>query len=225
MKTQIVVMAHGAEQNTFDRHKRFWNQAPVAVVTNDADPVKTEWPIILRGEPCKGSGLPYYRRVMQMLERLSALDADQFVIHEYDSICLSDDLPVLGAAPALYGNCFINEDGDPNRFKAHRYATTPYMFSRATLDILRRTALANPSVTEEGFIDRMLSAFTVIAGIPVLDYTPPGFSRNTILEDHRRAMCDAILAGGTMIHGLKDTGILVIATKTFEQAKKNHLQS
>lgn len=214
MTTQVVVIAHGARQDVFDRHLKFWQHGPILVVTPENDPVKTDLQTLVFGK-AQQAGDEARLRILLMLSRLMVTPATQYAIFEDDSICLSPKLPMICDSPGLYGNTF----GNVERFVSPRYANPPLMMKRETLELIYAASKRYLNVTEEGHFDRLFAAWAFLSNVPILDYTPPGYSRATIIDKQFGEMAGAIIAGATMIHGIKYPHCLDLAKKAYEFSK------
>jgi hypothetical protein len=83
-----------------------------------------------------------------------------------------------------------------------RYALAPWTLDASSARDMLRAAERFPDVTEEGEADRLMAAWAMLAGVPVLAHPEPGFALNTITpQDLPNAR------GAAWIHGVKHLAI------------------
>lgn len=196
MIEQVIVMAHGAAQAAFNRHLPFWeaHELPITVICPENDPVSTEHALMLEGK-AEHNGRHSLDRLERMLQTCVKRDA---VIYEYDSFSLSPELP---EACGLHGN--IHSDENQKHFSAPRFATPPWTLCQRGADKMLCLIDDFPDIYEQGEADRWLSYVAWLAGVPVQDFRPKGFSAVWIRGDNFNRAKSAILDGAVMIHGIK----------------------
>lgn len=214
----LTVIAHGNGIAAFRRHKPLWEAHKPdlgLVLCPENDPVAQEespWPVV-RMAQAEHNGTESWKRLRWLLEYLARQEnASHFLIYEYDSFSLS---PVVQYRTGLIGNVFANQY--PERFMAVRYANPPLMLDRGSVVALYRASVRCPDVIEEGECDRYLAALATLAGVPVLNFTPKGFSRGCIREEDIGALRESIYAGATMLHGIKQKWTLEAALQFYDE--------
>lgn len=214
----VAIIAHGAAQDTFDRHLKFWeaiNSRPIVYCPTD-DPVQTEHERVLSGSRGRATD-DSIQRLKLILQQFILSGQEYLVIFEYDSLCLEPEWLQVDDC-VLFGNAMLNHD---SRFIAPRYLTPPWMLSRSVAIRLMCKANELPFITEHGEVDRWISAVAHLVGVPMLDYQPKGFSCGTIGHEHLSNMHTAIYDGGTMFHGFKHEVILGHALTYWRETKKD----
>ncbi len=193
----VIVAAHGKAQATFDRHLPFWrrHQTLIKVVCPKDDLVKVPPDIELITEGFgQHSGAHSDQRMQRMLE---LAEGRRTIIYEYDSICLEPEK--LDLCDGLLGNVHLNTD---KRFVAPRYVNPPWSLDGQSTQQMLEVRMRYPDV-KENFHDRTISALAHLAGVPILDYLPVGYSNDTLTWRDKWGIAEMIGHGGTMIHGIK----------------------
>lgn len=215
MSLQVVVIAHGNGVAAFRRHEKFWLalDAPLLVVVPENDPVQTKHEL-LKVAGAERNGHESIRRLNAMFEHLKQRNWDSCVIYEYDSFSLEPKLP---CKPGLYGIVFHNAESP--KFMAPRYANPPWFFDRGTFELLFAKARQYYGLHEEGEADRWISALAFLAGVPLFDYSPRGFSRGTIGQGDIPALEHAIKTQRAMhFHGVKQDWMLHAIEQFYDEA-------
>lgn len=173
---QVVVLAHGNGVAAFRRHEKFWlaHEAPLLVICPENDPLVSAHETHKTAQAAH-SGEQASQRLGDMLYLLAARPWDQCIIYEYDSFLL---VPKLPEPHGLYGITFRNQEAP--KFMAPTYVNPPWFVDRRSFDLMMEKARAYPTVKELGFADRFISALAFLAGVPILSYDPPGYSKGTI---------------------------------------------
>lgn len=214
---KVAIIAHGSAQQTFDRHLKYWEALDprLSVYCPADDAVNTSHTRILSGNRGRATG-DSIKRLRKILKDFLETEEKFLVIFEYDSICLEPEWLQVDEG-ILYGNAMMNLDP---RFIAPRYLNPPWMMSRDVAFALDSAADRYPSIFETGEVDRWISAMAHLAGVPMLDFSPRGFTRGTIGHEHLPEMFAAIYDGASMIHGLKH-GVLLDRAVTYSRLRTN----
>jgi hypothetical protein len=203
-KIQVVVIGHGKANETFKRHEKFWlrHNAPILVSCPSNDLVETNHEK-LKSHPASHHGIDARDRLLCLMHNLKRRDWDWCVLYEYDSIFIQPDLPVH---KGFYGVVF--KDVNSPDFMARRYVNPPWCFDRDSFELMMAKADAYPGILEGGYADRYFSALADLAGVPIMSYDPPGFSRATITDSDLPLLNCALNEGAMAIHGIKDESTL-----------------
>ena len=208
---QIAVLAHGAQQATFERSMWSWrrlNGSPLVICPED-DPVTVPPGVPLRRAGRQGhSGAVASKRLKAILHVLRERQAAFTMLFEYDSLCLSPTLPeALLSDPRGFWSAKFNS-GDPS-FKSPWYLFPPWGMCRDTLNAISDTLDAHPDPIERGFHDRMMGFAAWKSQVPVVNTIRQpnkfAFGANKVDSNYIfMEMMDAIGNGATLIHhGLK----------------------
>lgn len=203
---QITVMAHGAVQETFNRHLPLWmaHKADVQVVCPVNDPVNAPFPII-RFDDAERAGPQAHARLRHMHQHLCENSKSGYhLICEYDSFLLSD--PVL--SPGLWGIMQMNKQSPD--FLAHRYPNPPWLIDSVSLAAMWDVAQRYPLLYEGGEADRYWAALAELAGVPMFEYRPAGFTKGTIDSIHHMELHVELEMGCRAFHGVKDKHTLAL---------------
>jgi hypothetical protein len=221
MTFSVTVLGHGGAQDAFDRHVPLWRglnsgTCVSIIISPEDDPLDTTrtWRSArhkLLG-PSHRAGPGWAVRFLWLFETLqNTTDCSHHLIFEYDSVCLSPDVPAqtgLSAIPMA--------NTDLARFLAPRFSPPPWLIDHHSLQAIRRVALKYPDVTEEGFGDRLMAAWAYLASVPILAFQPPGYADERIdIHDpaKMRALDQTLRRGGRLFHGFKDAETLEAAQK------------
>jgi hypothetical protein len=210
VKIQVVINAWAGGQAIFDRLMPFWKAhgLPIIVVCPSNSKVKTTLPIFEAG-PAGQAGPNTFTRWKNELKFLRTLDYDGYVIFEYDSVCLDRGLIVK---PGLRG---IGADSQ-EAYMASYYVIPPWTLDRESLNKLCHAAIDHPEIYENGHDDRLLCAWALAAGVPILDHDRPFHAPGggaTIVPEQYEALRIAVENGAVWIHGLKSQDALDVAVK------------
>lgn len=217
MNTITVVSAHGQGIAAFERHLKYW-KGDVLVVSPTDDPVEFPDGDVIKCGLAQHNGRESWKRFQIIISYLQNDTWDWCVMHEYDSFCLDPKLP---EHPGFYGNLWENRESP--KYMAPRYANPPWTFDRESFLRMAAVAARYPGIYENGEADRYWSALAFIAGVPILPYDPPGFSRGLIDEKKKtiQALRKAIYAGAYAIHGVKSKWALAAVEEFWDQRPKN----
>lgn len=204
---QVTVMAHGAAQETFNRHLPLWlaHKAKVVVVCPENDPIESIPLERMKFGDAERAGPQAHARLRHMHEYLCTSGVQYHLICEYDSFLLTD--PVL--SPGLWGIVQMNKQSPD--FLAHRYPNPPWLIDNVSLAAMWDVAERYPLLYEGGEADRYWAALAELAGVPILSYRPGGFTKGTITVEDYPALQAAIKAGARAFHGIKDQYTLAFA--------------
>lgn len=203
MNPLLTVIGHGKVQAVFQRHLLFWkrHQLPILVCCPKDDPLETEHEKLLLGES-QGAGPLAHLRLSQLVFHLSASDYTHHVIFEYDSLCLKTRLDF---ASGFFAN--VKNNAEYERFIAHRYANFPWMIDTKSLRRMVEVAIAYPNLTEYGHNDRWMSALSMLANVPLMDFSPKGASAGVWDDSNFKELAQRVKEGSTMLHGIKSEWI------------------
>lgn len=205
MNLQVVVIAHGNGVAAFRRHEKYWlaHKAPILVCTPEDDPLESKYET-LKTRCAEHGGFEAAERLQELLHRLPEFKTTHFIIYEYDSFLLKPKLPDHAG---FYGIRFSNAESP--KYIAPVYANPPWFFDRASLIRMADKAALYPGFIEGGYADRYLSALATLCGIPIMDYSPPGYSNGTISGDDIFEVEKAIKKRGCYaFHGIKQEWVL-----------------
>ena len=216
MNIQVVIIAHGNAIAVFKQHEKFWlaHKAPLLVICPDNDPLESAHET-LKLFKADHSGVNAAARLKQMLHELDKRSWETCVIYEYDSFILDAKLP---AQNGFHGILMENLEVPRSRFIAPTYGNPPWTFDRHSFDLMLAKAIEFPEATEEGYADRYLSALAFLAGVPIMDYHPPGFTRGTITKRDLGQVRAAIYDKATAFHGIKQDWILRAVEQFYDEA-------
>lgn len=197
-------MAHAQAQATFDRHLPLWEAhgCPILVYCPANSQVQTRHPVLAYGKASHHDA-EANRRFKFLLRHLERSLYDKFVVFEYDSFCLTPQLPLND--PAIAGNIFYDGEHLKNGFEGESFIHPPLMFEAFALQSLNEVLQEMPDTACRGFWDRLLGYATEKGSWWCRDFLADGigFSRNTIETTDIPAVEKAVLAGATLIHGCK----------------------
>lgn len=214
MSLQVVVITHDDGIAAFQRHEKYWKafDSPILVVTPKGSKGKYDHETLAIGKAGRACGDSIVR-LQALFDNLSNRNWDRCVIYEYDSFSIKAELT---SDPGLFGIVFRNDQSP--QFMAPRYANPPWSFDRPSFDRMREKA-ASYRFNEYGEADRWISALAFLAGVPILDYQPLGFSRNTISAADIPSLMDAIKQrGATQFHGVKQEWVLRAIEQFYDEA-------
>lgn len=217
MNNLVIVLAHN--QALFDQHLPYWekHQCPILVIHPVDKPIKTAHERAAVGQSCH-QGLGTLHRLKFFFERRVMFVGSLF-IYEDDSICLDVNQSYYSAG--FFGNVFRDIDGlegglERTRFTSPIYSNPPWVVDWNSLSRMREK-FESYSLWEEGSQDRVLAAYAHLAGVPILNHRPRGYSRGTIDWNlHEWEVKRAIAEGGVMIHGIKTPEILARIEHVYE---------
>jgi hypothetical protein len=212
---QVVIIAHGNGIAAFRRHEKFWKalEAPILVVAPEDDPVETSHEKLTFGL-AQRNGRDSIKRLHALFDWLSVREWERCVIYEYDSFSL---LPTLPTGGGLHGIVFHNNESP--KFMSPRYVNPPWCFDRAAFYALHAKAKAYPTLYEQGEADRWISALAFLAGVPLFDYEPKGFSRGMITSGDVGGLTHAIKELHAIhFHGCKQEWVLRAIEQFYDES-------
>lgn len=208
MKARIIIFAHGAYQSMFDMNLPFWesHSFPILVVCPIGHPIKSTHQVVELGGIGSSGPQMIERHIKAMIH--SALEhSDYYVFFECDSLCISKELPLKSG---LWGNTFRSVDPDyghhQEKWITWQYLNFPWIIDHASMCRIICTSLMFPEMQEGGFVDRWIAALAQCAGVPMIRFSPRGFTRSVIdfNNPENASEIEAVIkAGGTMFHGIK----------------------
>lgn len=215
MNLQVVIMAHGNGVAAFRRHEKYWlaHKAPILVCCPENDQVETVHEKLVIGKAEHG-GAQAALRLQWLMSDLSRRQWGRCIIYEYDSFLLTPKLP---EHRGFYGICFANAESP--KYSAPIYANPPWYFDRDSFDGMKAKGDDYPGFVEGGYADRYFSGLAYLAGIPVSDYSPPGYSRGIIdggvlIEAERAIKQNHCYA----FHGIKQEWVLRAIEQFYEES-------
>lgn len=215
MSIQVVVITHENGIAAFRRHEKFWKafDAPILVLNPKDDRTKYTHEKLSIGSSQR-NGHDSITRLQSLFDSLSKSNWERCVIYEYDSFSLSCELP---DGPGLFGIVF--KDSECPKFISHRYVNPPWCFDRPTFDRLLLKSKDFPNIYEDGEADRWISALAFLAGVPIFDYSPPGFSRGTICSGDVSHLMHAVKEQRSIhFHGVKQDWVLRAIEQFYDEA-------
>lgn len=216
MSFQIVVITHENGVAAFKRHEKFWKSfgAPILVVTHEGDCSKYEHETVRIGKAQRAGTNSIYR-LNKLFSILSKRSWNHCIIYEYDSFSLVPEIP---GNPGLYGIVFENKESP--KFMSPRYANPPWCFDRNTFLRLHLKSQEYPNLFECGEADRWISALAFLAGVPVFDYSPCGFSRGTISSADIPDLMKSVKEQKAIhFHGIKQDWVLRAIEQFYDESK------
>lgn len=224
MNLLIMVMTHQGVEETIKRHWPFWSANAQAhdgkvMFTCPVDSPISEAPGEILKIGNKGHfGPTSIKRFHEIHETMLRFPADWYMLCEYDSLCLSPQLPNVWHTPGFWATICI-EPTAPIGFVAKYFFATPMMFSRDGLtQIVNAMDRLSPSA-QGGFFDRWLGLLLLQEKIPWHGYQPPGYTENTIGKEawgHSRAL-EAVKNGTVMVHGIKTPETLALLHNAYRE--------
>lgn len=225
MTTLQVICAYSGAQETFDRHLPIWkaNVADTIVVCPQGSGINPrrmdQYYVGLKGH----NGAVAMQRYLNLLTLLGSREfcaCELIVIQDYDSLCLSADIPI----PEHPIAGVLKRSNDlKTKFKGDFYIHPPNMFTREGLELVLKHAPQLPPESEGGFFDRWIGYLCQLNNIPVTDWNAVGlgYSRNTIDDAHLKEACDYARKGCVMFHGVKTEECL----NAIQEARKEYLRA
>lgn len=217
-----VIMAHGNGIAAFRRHEKYWlaHKMPLLVCCPEDDPLKSGHET-LHFKKASHAGKDAGERLKLLVEELARRTWDQCVIYEYDSFMLE---PTVPGSPGIHGIVFRNDESP--KFMAERYANPPWTVDRESFEAMRAVMLKYPRLHEHGYADRWLSALAMLAGVPLFDYEPAGFSRGTIQTSDIPLVNMRIKHEGCFaFHGVKQEWVLKAIEQFWDEAHPSRGQA
>ena len=205
MSLHIAVLTYEGGNEAFKRHVPLWESlhpAKCDTFCPVGDLVNMSWPVHPVG-PSLPYGNPMLSRIQSLFDCLAVSQCDEFMVFEYDSFCTDPDFKRRKGL-----SCNLQMNLEPNRFSEKYYCNFPWYMDRETMIKLAKAMVNHPNVTEEGYVDRYISALARLAGVEVIPHNPPGFSLGTITPQDYRSLQIAIEHGASMFHGIKTKEVL-----------------
>ena len=221
MSFSITVLAHGAIQDTFDRHVPLWRGLNSGthvniIISPEDDPIDTTRTWRSARHQIMGKSQRFGPRwaacFVWLFETLAhRTDCSHHLIFEYDSVSLGPDVVEQAG---ISGIPITNLD--LSRYLAPRFCPPPWLIEHQAMLELLRVARKYPDITEEGWGDRLFGAWAYLACVPILAFQPPGFTEERIdpnNSNHMNNLERIIRGGGRMLHGVKDEAALLAAQR------------
>jgi hypothetical protein len=147
-----------------------------------------------------------------MMERCSyeaRNGVDMFMFYEYDSVSIE---PAIEMTQGLFG--IVHRFSGAYNWTASRYANVPWRMDGRTVTALYEKMIAYPECQEHGCNDRLIPALAQLCGIPLMDYTPPGYGPpgSTVHKHNLGDLQAAKDRGARHFHGIKTPDALKILT-------------
>lgn len=203
MKLLNIIIAHGKVEGVFRQHLALWKRhgGELLVVCPKDDPVEFGNRLCLSCS--EGAGDTAHVRLAATIEHAALSKAEFVAFFEYDSIYLDALLPL---EKGFFCNVMPNMEGE--RFLTTRYANFPWIIDRESLNRMAVVARDYPKMTEHGHNDRWMAALAMLANVPLMNFTPKGFSAGTIDEDNFKQLQAALEQGARALHGIKHQWVL-----------------
>lgn len=176
----------------FERH-----DVPILVITPEDDPLKTEHEQVSMGFASHSGEFAWRRLRLLLKEMASRDDVEHFALLEYDSFFLTKKIPMT------VGLCGLVQTSHDADFFALKFPNPPWTMDDLTVKRFHASAEGNLICKERGFADRYWAALAEITDTAMLDYDPPGFTRNTIEEKDLPMVNRHLGAGAFAFHGVK----------------------
>lgn len=217
MSALVTIMAHGEPHavQTFYRHLPFWRAHgfPLLVMCPEDSqvPAAPNLPVLAIGKRSHHDAEANLRfRTLLML--LAQTQYDRHIIYEYDSLCLSPELPSIERG--VWGNVFKEENPKPP-FQSPFYIHPPLIVDDRTLTRLVEHQGYVTDDAEGGFWDRWLGALCLAARVKPKTLGDHGYSKNTIESRHLAEACAMAAEGTSLFHGVKDAITLQYLQKAY----------
>ncbi len=174
MNICLAIMGHEGARATIAEFQPRWNKLGLPILA--FVPATDQWPgepvdhVYQEGENAHG-GEPVYRRFLGMCQRLLETEHDRFVIMEYDTVNLSDQLPEFGGREIVGG--FMKTFGPEVPGGSYYISLSPWMMSRPMLAALveaMRMQLRRPQHVSwvGGLLDRWLAVAMLEVDLPLM---------------------------------------------------------
>lgn len=208
MKTLTCVMAHKDAQDTVNRHTDYWitgvpefNELIFTCPRNSM--ILSQYPVVALGVASHHdpSAIDRFRKILNFL---STMDYDWFILTEYDAIAFEPMFPGTRDM-RVYSNLFTSDQ--PN-FEGHHFTHPPLQFSKKTLTFLALYFNTAPDTIERSFWDRAMGLICERNGIELTGYGCLGYAQNTIEPRHLASAIEARKKGAVWFHGIKDARTL-----------------
>ena len=204
----LIVLAHAAVQETYDRHLPLWKRhgLPIRVVTERDCPLKSN------GESWVGMGNPgiigqgMADRIKEAV-RITAMESDVAVILEYDCFMLDR---AIAFPKGLHG--YIWHNTEPCRFYSPRFCGAPWRLDSKSAGRMLAVADEYPDLTEGGHSDRINSALAWMANVPMLPNREKSWCK-VITPEMLPEVQKELESGTRYWHGIKDEVTLNLFTE------------
>jgi len=203
MKTLSIIMTHKEALPAVRRHLPIWNKHLEKIVFTS--PVDS-----MMGSELEETGIGNAehngeisaQRIMKIFEfALSYPETWEYLLLlEYDALALG--LPEYifseGVSAAKYSQ------NKPIKFKGKFYLHYPMLFKREAFERVY-SCLDAVKTRDRYFSDRFIGKAVELARIPVKDLIREGkaYSKNTIKQEHHKALKQAVRNGAIFFHGIK----------------------
>lgn len=211
MNPVLIIMAHGDSVETFDRHWATWVSigVPIYVLHPTDAPIPYERQFagatyVLSGQS-QHAGPTAIARFKTAFSWMATLPFENFLVLEYDGLCLCPASELDDPGDSFIGNEFIEPtiNQPPHYWMASTFLHCPWFFSKRTLQNLNYQMQRMPNGAEKGCFDRYVALACQNANIQTEAWGKRGFSANSVQPYMIPAMQDAIRNGSRMIHGAK----------------------
>lgn len=210
-------MAHAGAESTYHRNRPYWGSGDLITLCPADSVVGGAISPVVWGR-ASHHNTHAIERFIYFLRHLYLQDYENYIIHEYDSLCLAPTVPpVVSGWDLLWGNVFGD---DTPLFAGKMFIHPPLALSSKSLRLILEEHDRFPAVVERGFWDRWLGFIAPKAGVKVNPYGPLGFSCNTIEPSQIPAAVEAVLGGAVMIHGVKTQQCFDALVRAYEKVHK-----
>lgn len=223
MKTLAIILCHGRAMATIQRNHPFWlrHGMEINLLSPWDDPVTLLPHQHFHDHVSSHHGADNIARIQYALRRCAhkAPDYQRLSIWEYDSLCLSTDLPAVhdNEVAAMW-----MADAVTRTFTAGQYPHFPVFMGPSAAIALSRVAEETPQDAEGAYPDRYFGLITKNAGnaVKIKQLFPHAFTRNTIsIPEDIEAMTKAVRAGANVVHGIKHAHVLASALNAYAERK------
>ena len=203
MSILTTILAHKEAQDCVDRHLPHWKAQTdkLIIFTPEDSRIDTTERQISFGHACH-HGAHAIERLYWLLTWLEGTDFNEFIIHEYDSISLARPSvfndTVSDAYPSLQGIWFDTEYN--YQWIGSSFVHPPLAMRRLGLESCVAQLGGLPFHCNRGMWDRVLG---LAMSFVRCEFSPPGYSHNTIAEEHYSSLAEAIKNGARHFHGVK----------------------
>lgn len=209
METLVIILSHNESKSALVSNIHWWERFKCPIIVFCYTPCPIKHPQLIWPESVYGGyiGEHTYTRVKHVMQYLRDwTNYPQYILTEYDTICLASDFG--NYAVGFHGIIVCNHH--PERFEGSEYAVIPYLMSRTVLCKLADAFDLFPEVFEEGMGDRFLTKLARKSGIDVLPHREPGFAVDTITPERFSWLSEAVLSkNARWIHGIKSPEALM----------------
>lgn len=208
-ETLVLVQAFAPYRDMVIRHLPFWRRHGCRVVVSSPRNSFCDVP----GVECVAHGTEGHvgpgslDRWKETMLWLAGQDHSFFLMHESDSICLEDEIPLRYYTQS--DTFFSNEAADNAVPPVQQvFCVAPWFFSHTVLQRFNR-AFETVAYRAPYHGDRWVGQVLEEGGIPHRPFSP-GITCGTLRIDSRDLLqvCDAVVRGVIMVHGIKTASVL-----------------